>query len=151
MIPALVIDCTEQSTTQVDLPAPSLEEAKEAKKAAIKTEQSRRFLAGWAYDFGAAGTHTLDLRDADDKANWTLLLIKTQGMIAAGAGAATVKIRTAANATIEVSATVANEAMATFLAWGEAMLARKWALDQETEGAEDHAALTAIDITAGWP
>jgi hypothetical protein len=128
-----------------------LADARGVLKAAVKRRQAELFAAGWTHDFGAAGTHTLDLRDADDKANWTLLLIKTQGMIAAGGGALPVTLRTQANATIELTATDANAAMIAFLAWGEDMLTAKWDRDAAIDAAEEHAALEAIDIEAGWP
>lgn len=132
-------------------PVIPLDDAKAAKKVAIKAHQAVLFAAGWTHDFGAPGVHTLDLRGADDKGNWTLLLIKTQGMIAAGGGAMPVRIRTAANATIEVTATIANAAMVQFLAWGEAMLSNKWDLDEAVDAAATTNDVDGIDETAGWP
>jgi hypothetical protein len=128
-----------------------LEVAKAEKAELLKAKRDSVFLAGWTHDFGAAGTHRLDLRNADDKANWTLLLIKTSGMIDAGFGAAPVTIRTADNDSIEVTASEANAAMIAFLAWGEAVLARKWAGDEAITAAADFAGLAAIDIEADWP
>lgn len=128
-----------------------LEELKAVRRADVKARQEALFLAGWTYDFAAAGTHTLDLRNADDKSNWTLLLIKTQGMVAAGAGAMPVEIRTASNVKIAVPAAEANAALLEFLAWGEAMLKAKWDLDDAIEAAVDEAALAVIDVGAGWP
>lgn len=119
---------------------------------AIKVTQAERFLQGWSYDFGTGvGTHTLDMRDADDKTNWTLLLIKTNAMIGASAGAAPVHIRTATNEVITVTADVANTAMQQFLAWGENMLRHKWDLDAAVGATTSMAELDAVDITAGWP
>lgn len=129
----------------------TLDDAKAAKRSQVKAKREAAFRAGWVHDFGDAGTHTLDLRHADDKTNWTLLLIKTSGMIAADLGAETVTIRTAANESIEISATDANAAMTAFLAWGEAVLAKKWALDEAIAAAEDGEALAAVDIEADWP
>lgn len=130
------------------LPLPAL---KADKKEAVKAAQAATFLAGWSHDFGAAGVHALDVRNPDDKANWTLLLIKTQAMIAAGAGAAPVEIRTAANVTIQITATEANAAMVAFLAWGEAMLRRKWEFDALVDAVATLEDLAAIDLEAGWP
>lgn len=129
----------------------SLGDLKAEKRAAVKEAQTSRFAAGWSHDFGSAGTHRLDLRGADDKANWTLLLIKTQAMIGAGAGAAPISIRTADDAQITVPASTANAAMGQFLAWGEAMLKAKWDHDDAIASASDEAALAAIDVEAGWP
>lgn len=125
--------------------------AKVEKRADLTRRRDAVLAGGWSHDFGADGVHTLDLRNADDKANWTLLLIKTQGMIAASAGAAPITIRTAANVSIVVTATEANAAMVAFLGWGEAVLAHKWALDEQIDAAADTAALAAVDIEAGWP
>ena len=155
---ALVYDCAlgrELTPEEVAaLPAPDplpLDEQKARLKAEIKAQQAALFQSGWTHDFGAAGTHTLDLRSPDDKANWTLLLIKAQGMIGAGAGAMTVTLRTQANETIELTATETATAMAQFLSWGEDMLSAKWGLDEAVDAAADVEAMAAIDITAGWP
>lgn len=133
------------------VPVIDLNAAKAEKRAALTRRREVVFQAGWTYDFETAGPHGLDLRNADDKANWTLLLIKTGKMIEAGAGAAPIKIRTAANASITVPATAANAAMVAFLGWGEAVLAHKWALDEAIDDAADVGALAGIDIEAAWP
>ena len=137
-------------TQQWEIAALPLDERKAALREAVKAKQAEIRMAGWAHDFGAAGTHTLDLRDAEDKVNWTLLLTKASGMIAAGAGAAPVKIRTAANETITVTANEARDAMLAFLAWGEVLLSAKWALDTAITAA-DQAGIGNIDINVGWP
>lgn len=152
------IDCTlgrelteEEIAALPPEPVPTLAEAKAALKAAVRTHQASMFDGGWAHDFGEAGVHTLDLRDADDKANWTLLLFKVTGMVGAGAGAFPVTLRTAANETISISAAETQAVMGAFLQWGESMLAAKWALDNQIDDAASHAALDAIDVTVGWP
>lgn len=129
----------------------SLEEAKEVKKQEVKKAQTQHFLSGWTYDFGAAGIHTLDLRDANDKANWTLLLIKTQGLIAAGFASAPTDIQTSADQTITVTASEAFAAMQTFLQWGEDVLKHKWTLDAQIDLCATLEDLRLIDETAEWP
>jgi hypothetical protein len=127
-----------------------LEVAKEAKRGDLSASYTARLYLGWTHDFGAAGVHTLDLRpDKDDKANWTLLLLKTEKMITAGGGELPVKIRTSLNASIEVTAIEANAAMIAFLAWGEALFDHKWALDDDIQAVETFADLAAIDLS--WP
>lgn len=133
------------------VPLVDLDAAKVEKRRELARQRDTTFQGGWTHDFATAGTHTLDLRNADDKANWTLLLIKTGKMVDAGAGAAPIKIRTAANVSITVPASEANAAMVAFLGWGEAVLAHKWSLDEAIDAAADVAALAAIDIEAGWP
>lgn len=137
---------------QFTAPIVPLDDVKAAKKAEIKAVQTGRFAAGWTHDFGAAGVHTLDLRPGtNDKSNWTLLLIKTQGMIGAGFGAAPVSLRTAADELITITANEANAAMTAFLAWGEALLSHKWELDDAVDAAANTQAVAAIDAGAGWP
>ncbi len=149
--PALVDGAWTQQWVVRDRTDEELDGAKAAKRAALTDQRDAVLQSGWTHDFGEAGTHTLDLRNADDKVNWTLLLIETQGMIAAGGGDTPVEIRTAANVSIFVTASVANAAMVSFLGWGKAALAYKWALDEAIQSAADFAALDAIDIGAGWP
>lgn len=121
------------------------------KKEKVKEYQSQLFLNGWTHIYSNGETHTLDLRTADDKANWTLLLIKTQGMISAGYGEASVNLRTANNDTITITANEAFQVMTAFLAWGEAMLRRKWDLDTEIGACETLQDIAAIDISSNWP
>lgn len=152
----VIFDCslgrelTPEEIAALPVPSLSLAERQAAAKALVKAEQTARFAAGWTHEF-SVGTHTLDLRDADDKANWTLLLIKTQGMVGAGYGAAPITIRTADDETIVVPASEANAAMAAFLAWGEALLSAKWDFDGAIDAASDAEELDAIDLEAGWP
>ncbi|OCC25315.1 hypothetical protein MB02_01180 [Croceicoccus estronivorus] len=132
--------------------AQELEQARALKHAALKDRYTERLLQGWTHDFGAAGTHTLDLRPGtDDKANWTLLLLKTRDMIAAGAGNGIVQIRTSANLSIDLTATDAADAMEAFLAWGDALFDHKWDRDDAIQSAATFAALYAVDIVRGWP
>jgi len=150
--PVLIDGVLTQQWAIRDRTPEELDEAKAAKRAAITDRYIEHVRAGWTHDFGAAGIHTLDLRpEKDDKANWTLLLLKTDGMIKAGGGALPVKIRTAANVSIEVTAAEANAAMIAFLAWGEAGLDYKWELDDLAVATQSFADLEAIDIEAGWP
>jgi hypothetical protein len=136
----------------VDLPEPTLAERKAAMTAATKAKFGQIMLDGYAHNFGgSAGWRTLDMRDADDKANWTLLLIKCQGLNAAGAGSTSVTIRSQDNETFATTASTALTAMQAMLGWGEAAFARKWALEAEIEAVSTEAELTAIDINANWP
>lgn len=118
--------------------------------AEIKAKQEAIKASGWTHQF-SVGTHTLDLRNADDKVNWTLLLMKAGGMVSAGAGDALVNIRTAADVTISIPATEAQEAMLAFLDWGGDLMTAKWDLDTLVMAAEDNADLDSIDINEGWP
>lgn len=123
-----------------------VEEYRNSKLQEVKIKQSTVFDNGFTFDFGQLGTHILDMRNADDKSNWTLLLIKTQSMISMGMVDATVTIRTAFNQTLTVSATVANQAMISMLSWGERILNKKWKLDEAIKAALDMEALIAIEV-----
>ena len=153
MAEGIVVDLSQEDAQPqlVSLPLPTIAARKLSMLDAVRSAQEGHRLAGWEHDFGEAGVHRLDLRDAEDKTNWSLLLTRTDRMIAAGAGSATVKIRTAGNEQIPVPASVANAAMLAFLAWGEELLSRKWDLDDAISAAGSHAALDLIDPSAGWP
>jgi hypothetical protein len=127
-----------------------IEEYRAARLAEVRAKQEEVRQAGWTHTF-SVGAHTLDLRDADDKANWHLLLTKTTGMRMAGFGFAPVRIRTASNTQITVTADEAFAAMNAFLSWGEGLLSRKWDLDDAIHAATDATELAAIDVSAGWP
>jgi hypothetical protein len=127
----------------------SLTEQKAIKASAIKGRFQTVMLGGYQHNFGgSAGIRTLDMRDADDKANWTLLLIKCQGLIAQGLGANAVTIRGQNNETFTVSANTAFAGLQAMLAWGEAAFSRKWALEAQIAASSDP---ESIDIEADWP
>jgi hypothetical protein len=148
--PELVGDQWQQSWVIRARTADELVEAVAIKFRQISHKRSTVQMAGWTYEF-SVGTHTLDLRNADDKINWTLLLTKAGGMIGAGYGAAPVNIRTADNQTITIPATEARDAMLAFLQWGSELMTAKWALDEQVQAATSFAELEAIDIDTGWP
>lgn len=147
----IIQDCATGVITEQPFTIPFAEQ-KAAKAAAIKPQFQTVMLAGYTHNFGgSAGIRTLDMRDADDKANWTLLLIKCQGLNAAGSGSTSVTIRSQDNDTFTTTAATALTAMQAMLAWGEASLAHKWALDASVEAAANQSQLDAIDIGVGWP
>jgi hypothetical protein len=137
-------------TELVDLPAPTLADQKAVKTEAVKARFAAVLLGGFSYDF-AGTTHRLDMRDANDQANWLTLRDDCRDLIAAGSGAQTVHIRSADNVTFAVTAQEAFDFTAAMRAWGKAAYARKWALEAEIEAAQSEAALNAIDLAAGWP
>jgi len=150
--PAFIAGTWTQQWAVRAITAAEFEEARAAARDRVREQFAAVTRAGFAYDFGVAiGTRRLDMRNADDKGNWTLLLLKCQGMIAAGAGAATVQIRAQDNSTFEVSAADAATAMQAMLGWGGDIYTRKWALDDEIAGASSSDELAAIDVAAGWP
>src|SRR5438067_13868736 len=146
----LVVDCSTGEETWIDTPDPSLDVVKDSFFTSIKQKRDEVLAGGWTNDFGTAGIHTLDLRDSDDKVNWTLLLIKTQAMITAGAGSIQVEIRTSSNESIFIPASDANTAMQSFLAWGQGVLKRKWDLDNQVTAAQSVDDLNLINIEEGW-
>jgi hypothetical protein len=148
--PELVGDQWQQSWVIRARTADELVEAVAIKFRQISHKRSTVQMTGWTYEF-SVGTHALDLRNADDKINWTLLLTKAGGMIGAGYGETTLSIRTADNQTITIPATEARDAMLAFLQWGSELMTAKWALDEQVQAATSFAELEAIDIDTGWP
>lgn len=124
-----------------------VEECRNSKLQEVKQNQVAAFNNGFTFDFGLQGIHVLDMRNADDKANWTSLLIKTQTMISIGMADNTVTIRTASNKSLIVPVNIANQAMTAMLSWGESLLNKKWALDDAIKNSTDMEALVAIDVT----
>ena len=109
---------------------------------------------GFPVDFSEDGSdpQTLQLRTAEDKANWLTLMGAAEQALSAGLGdeLATLPIRCTSNAMRLVTWRRAAEIMVALRAWGAAMMGRYWALKDAIEQAAD-ADLGAIDIEAGWP
>ena len=124
-----------------------VEECRNSKLREVKQNQAAVFNNGFTFDFGLQGIHSLDMRNADDKANWTLLLIKTQSLITTGMADSTVTIRTAQNEIITVSVTIANQAITAILSWCENILNKKWTLDEAIKLAPDMESLTSINTS----
>lgn len=134
-------------------PAPTLEELRAQANAAVNAKREAVFAAGFPVSGGALDGQHLQLRNADDKANWLIVDKNARLAVAAGAGdVPLIPVRTLENQTITVTPNQALAVLADLEAWGQAVLARSWALKDQNDAAEDEAGLTApADIEVGWP
>ena len=107
---------------------------------------------GFPVDFSEDGSdpQTLQLRTAEDKANWLTLKGAADEAVAAGLGAelATLPIRCTSNAMRQVTWASVAQIMIALRAWGAAMMGRYWSLKDAIANAADED-LGSIDIEAG--
>lgn len=134
-------------------PSPPEPDPKALKSAAVTTKREAVFAAGFSPSTGPLAGHTLQVRNEADKINWLTSATSYSAAVAAGAGAVSgATFRTMANDTVVVTyaqgLTVIVQDMA---AWGQAIMARSWALKDLIDAAADQAELDAIDIETGWP
>ena len=148
-----------------------IEAARAAKRAAIDEAFQAHNTANFPWDFGAieavddlgvsvgpAGVRSLQIRDLEDKTNWTAAHTVAMAAVALGAPETIVPLKCDDNVWVQTTALQAMQVLA--LGDGAAIslfqrqaanLARYGALKKACGDAVDHAALDAIDITAGWP
>lgn len=133
--------------------ANSLFAVKDRKKKAVNAIRDAKLSEGYTHDFGGSvGVKTLETRTETDRTNWLGAGQIYLAQISAGNGAVEgAKIRSSDNTNITLSF---DDAYAVILAMGQhtgAILNRSWVLKDAIDAASDHAAVTAIDITTGWP
>lgn len=129
-----------------------LADRKIAMRAQVNTLRDTKLTGGCVYDFGAAGVHVLQTRDADDKINWLTSQAAYGAAVAGGLGAQPgAQFRSVENATFTVSYAEGLAALLAMAAWGAAIFARSWELKDAIEAAEDAESLDAINIQADWP
>lgn len=133
-------------------PAPSLADAKAARASDVEARRDMILTGGFTHDFGTPnGVRVLQTRESDET-NWLTLQGSCLAAVAAGQGAtAGAVIRTADNVNIPLSYSDCLQVMLAMSAWGAAVYATSWKLKDMIAAAADQVALTAIDITAGWP
>lgn len=130
---------------------PLVDVLKTRMKLAVKAIMEGRYAGGWTHDF-SIGTRTLDLRPGtDDKANWTLRLMKLSAQVPAGQTTLPIRFRAQDNSEFFIPSLEAYQALSLFLVWGEATLDHKWDLEALIDAAATAADLDAIDVAAGWP
>ncbi|SFV31374.1 hypothetical protein SAMN05216456_1321 [Devosia crocina] len=121
----------------------------------IKSVGARLMSEGFAYDFGGeVGVQHLQLRDADDKANWLTAKDKMRDAIAAGYGDAPVApMRTAENNTPLVTPNQGVVILSALSNWAEQMFATSWAKQDAIRSATDISTFKALEasIEEGWP
>lgn len=133
---------------------PTLFERKAAMKSAIDVLRDQAFADG----FTVVGTgtdldgHTLQTRDEDDKINWLTSQAAYSAAAAGGAGdVVDATFRTMSNDTVVLTYSEGLAVLLAMAAWGKTIMGNSWTLKDAVDAAEDHAALDAIDIGAGWP
>ena len=139
-----------------DPPEPSaqtLEELRDQANAAVNAKREAVFAAGFPVSSGALDGQHLQLRNADDKANWLIVDKNARLAVAAGAGdVPLIPIRTLENQTITVTPNQALAVLADLEAWGQAVLARSWALKDQNDAATEAGELVGpAELETGWP
>lgn len=135
------------------VPEPADLEALRAQKLAAINATYYQHVRSFPWDFGGdVGVQHLQVRDTQDQANWLLVRGEAQERIAAGQGDAPgMFIVTEENNAVPVTAVQAQAVMSALAAFGFASKANQTSLKAAVRAAQTHAALAAIDITAGWP
>ncbi len=134
-------------------PAPTLEELRAQANAAVNAKREAVFAAGFPVSGGALDGQHLQLRNADDKANWLIVDKNARLAVAAGAGdVPLIPIRTLENQTITVTPNQALAVLADLEAWGQAVLTRSWALKDQNDAATEAGDLVSpAELETGWP
>lgn len=136
-----------------ELPAPTLGELRDQANAAVNAKREAVFAAGFPVSGGALDGQHLQLRNADDKANWLIVDKNARLAVAAGAGdVPLIPVRTLENQTITVTPNQALAVLADLEAWGQAVLARSWALKDQNDAATEAGDLVGpAELETGWP
>lgn len=98
------------------------------------------------------GQH-LQLRSADDTANWLIAEKNARAAIAAGAGdAALIPTRTLENNTVVLTPNQTVAVLAGLEAWGVQVMGRSWVLKDQNDAASDADGLVdEATLATGWP
>lgn len=132
--------------------APTLEALRDQANAAVNAKREAVFAAGFLVSGGALDGQHLQLRNADDKANWLIVDKNARLAVAAGAGdVPLIPVRTLENQTITVTPNQALAVLAALESWGGAVMAHSWTLKDAITAAADEASLAEIDLDSGWP
>lgn len=121
------------------------------KLAAIMGKLAERFVAGFQPSTGPLAGHTLQVRDADDRLNWSISKARYQQAVDAEAGALPgATFRCVDNVTIGCTFAEGLATLEEMEAWGWRGMARSWVLKDQVNAAADASALDAISIGTGW-
>ena len=131
---------------------PSLDEVKASKAEAVNMRREQVFAAGFQIPSGPAAGQHMQLRNADDKANWLIAERGAKKAVEAGAGdAPIVPLRSTENITTLITPNAMLELLDGLDAWGREVTAFSWGLKDQIVTAVDQSAIDAIDIDASWP
>ena len=154
-----VFDCSlGRELTQQEVaalpPAPrgTVAERKVRMRERIETMRDRCFQAGFTVPSGPLAGKVLQTRDLEDRTNWLTSQAAYMAAISQGGGAVqAASFRTEGNETITVTYSEGFAALMMMAEWGKTVMGNSWALKDAVKEAGTHAALDAIDVTAGWP
>ncbi len=134
-------------------PSAPVQSPKALKNAAVTAKREAVFAAGFSPSTGPLAGHTLQVRNEADKINWLTSATSYGAAVAAGAGGVSgATFRTMDNVTVTVTYAQGYQVIVQQMAaWGQAIMARSWALKDQIDATVDQAELDAIDIETGWP
>lgn len=134
-------------------PEPTLDDLRATANAAVNAKREAVFEAGYPVASGPLVGQHLQLRSADDKANWLIAEKNARAAIAAGAGdAALIPTRTLENNTVVLTPNQTVAVLAGLEAWGIEVMGRSWVLKDHNDAATDVAGLIDGEMLAsGWP
>ncbi len=133
-------------------PVVSLEEQRDARNLAVNVKREQVFEAGFLVEDGALAGCRLQLRGADDKANWLIVEKNARKAVAVGGGeVAIIPVRTLENQTIMVSPLYVLDVLDALEAWGLTVMSRSWTLkDQNDRAASAEDLVTEEELETGW-
>jgi hypothetical protein len=133
-------------------PAPTLEDLRAAKIEAINGKLATILTSGYTVQSGDMAGKVLQTRNLEDRTNWLVSQASYSAAVAAGQGSVeAAKFRTSDNSTFTLTYADGLNVLLAMAAWGAAAMDNSWTLKDAVRAAEDHAALDAVDIEAGWP
>lgn len=136
----------------VDPPLPTLDVLRTRALVAVNARREAVFAEGFLVTTGALENLHLQLRNADDKANWMIVEKRARAAIAATLdGTPIIPIRVLENQTVMVTPEYAIEVLTGLETWGGAVMAHSWTLKDAITAASDENDLAAIDLDSGWP
>lgn len=134
-------------------PEPTLDDLRATANAAVNAKREAVFEAGYPVASGPLVGQHLQLRSADDKANWLIAEKNARAAIAAGAGdVAMIPTRTLENNTLVLTPHQTVAVLSGLEAWGLAVMDRSWALKDRNDAATDISGLVDDEmLRSGWP
>lgn len=132
---------------------PTLDGLRATANAAVNAKREAVFEAGYPVSSGPLAGQHLQLRSADDKANWLIAEKNARAAIAAGAGdVAMIPTRTLENNTVVLTPNQTVAVLAGLETWGVQVMGRSWVLKDQNDAATDADGLVdEATLAAGWP
>lgn len=139
-----------------DEPALPFEAQRTRAMIAVDSKRDGVFAAGFPVTEGPLALQHLQLRNADDKANWLIAEKNAQRAIASDselADVALIPIRTMENQTVVVTPNETLSVLAALETWGTGVMGRAWALKDDIALAADQYELDQVlaSLDADWP